>query len=72
MAEPWLSFQNVGYDAFALDWRGQGLSDRLTDDRMLGHVGRYADYQKDVAAFLEAAQDLDPPKPWFLFGHSLG
>ena len=65
-------FQNVGYDAFALDWRGQGLSDRLTDDRMLGHVRRYTDYQKDVAAFLEAAQDLDLPKPWFLFGHSLG
>lgn len=65
-------FQNVGYDAFALDWRGQGLSDRLTDDRMLGHVGRYADYQKDVTAFLQAAQDLDLPKPWFLFGHSLG
>ena len=65
-------FQKAGYGAFALDWRGQGLSDRLTDDRMLGHVGQYADYQKDVAAFLKAAQDLDLPKPWFLFGHSLG
>lgn len=65
-------FQKAGYDAFALDWRGQGLSDRLTDDRMLGHVGQYSDYQKDVDAFFQAACDLDLPKPWFLFGHSLG
>jgi len=65
-------FHKAGYGAFALDWRGQGLSDRLTEDRMLGHVGQYTDYHKDVAAFLRAAKKLDLPKPWFLFGHSLG
>lgn len=62
----------AGYAAFAIDWRGQGLSDRLTDDRMMGHVDRYSDYQKDVAAMLKAAHTLDLPKPWYLFGHSLG
>ena len=65
-------FHKAGYGAFALDWRGQGLSDRLTDDRMMGHVGQFVDYQKDVAAFLKAAKELDLPKPWHLFGHSLG
>ena len=62
----------AGYHAFAIDWRGQGLSDRLTDDRMTGHVLHYSDYQKDVAAMLAAANALDLPKPWYLIGHSLG
>lgn len=66
------ALQSVGYSAFAIDWRGQGLSDRFDDDRMLGHVDRYSDYQKDVAAMIKAAETLDLPKPWYLFGHSLG
>ena len=62
----------AGYDSFAIDWRGQGLSDRLTDDRMIGHVRHFSDYQKDVAAMLDAANYLELPKPWYILGHSLG
>ncbi|KAB7613761.1 alpha/beta hydrolase [Amylibacter sp. SFDW26] len=62
----------AGYNTFAIDWRGQGLSDRLTDDRMTGHILKYSDYQKDVAAMIDAASALDLPKPWYLIGHSLG
>lgn len=62
----------AGYAAFGIDWRGQGLSDRLTEDRMMGHVDRYSDYQKDVAAMVQAAEALNLPEPWYLFGHSLG
>jgi len=64
--------QSAGYSAFAIDWRGQGLSDRFDDDRMLGHVDSYSDYQKDVAAMIASAETLELPKPWYLFGHSLG
>lgn len=67
-----MGFQNAGYDSLALDWRGQGLSQRLSENSMVGHVKQYADYQMDVAALLEAAEALAVPKPWFLFGHSLG
>ena len=28
----------AGYAVAAIDWRGQGFSDRLADDRLLGHV----------------------------------
>lgn len=66
------ALQKFGYSAFAIDWRGQGLSDRLTEDRMTGHVVRFSDYQKDVAALLQAAETLDLPKPWYFIGHSLG
>lgn len=66
------ALHEAGYASFGIDWRGQGLSDRLTEDRMVGHVDRYSDYQYDVAAMLRAASDLGLPKPWYLFGHSLG
>lgn len=56
----------------AIDWRGQGLADRLLDDRLVGHVETFADYQRDVSAMVRAARSLDLPKPWFLIGHSMG
>ncbi|ATG41796.1 alpha/beta hydrolase [Phaeobacter piscinae] len=64
--------QKLGYTALVIDWRGQGLADRAADDPMAGHVVRFSDFHKDVAAMTKAAQDLDLPKPWYLIGHSLG
>ncbi|UXX84170.1 alpha/beta hydrolase [Roseovarius pelagicus] len=61
-----------GYATLAIDWRGQGLSDRLTTDQMAGHVHLFADYQRDVAAMLEAARALDVPNPLHLLAHSMG
>jgi len=61
-----------GLATFAIDWRGQGLADRLTGDAMSGHVLRFTDYQRDVAAMVAAARALDLPRPWYLLGHSMG
>lgn len=61
-----------GLSTLAVDWRGQGLADRLLPDRTVGHVDLFADYQKDVAAVLQAARALDLPRPWFLLAHSMG
>ena len=61
-----------GFSAMAIDWRGQGLSDRAADHPMKGHVGHFHEYQKDVAAFVATAEQLKMPKPWFLLGHSMG
>lgn len=61
-----------GFASMAMDWRGQGLADRLLDDPMIGHVDHFADYQKDVAAMLEAADLLKMPQPFFLVAHSMG
>ncbi len=65
-------FADQGLATLAIDWRGQGLADRLTEDRRIGHVARFGDYQLDVAAALEVATGLDLPRPWFLLGHSMG
>ncbi len=64
--------QARGYAAISLDWRGQGLSDRLLPDPEIGHVERFPDYQKDMAELVAAAEELDMPRPWFLLGHSMG
>ncbi len=64
--------EKFGYAALVIDWRGQGLADRATEDPMTGHVARFSDYHEDVSAMVRAATELDAPKPWFLVGHSLG
>jgi lysophospholipase len=61
-----------GYATLAVDWRGQGLADRLMDDPMPGHVGEFADYQRDVRAVLAVARDMGLPEPWHLLAHSMG
>ena len=61
-----------GHAVLAVDWRGQGLSDRLRPERALGHVERFADYQLDVAALAGHARGLGLPEPWFLLSHSMG
>lgn len=61
-----------GYGTFAIDWRGQGLADRLLDDRRIGHINDYKDYQKDADAMIAMAEKLDLPRPWFLLAHSMG
>ncbi|HBN30322.1 MAG TPA: alpha/beta hydrolase, partial [Rhodobacteraceae bacterium] len=43
-------FLDADYASVVIDWRGQGLSDRLTPNRLLGHVGQFSDYQLDIAA----------------------
>ena len=64
-------FKN-GFSVSALDWRGHGLSDRLTDDRLKSHVVEFADFQLDLDALLLHANKNNFPKPWFVVAHSLG
>lgn len=65
-------FARRGLAVVAVDWRGQGLSDRLLKDPNTGHVDKFQDYQRDVRALLAYAEEIDAPKPWFMLGHSMG
>ncbi|WP_170577451.1 alpha/beta fold hydrolase [Ruegeria arenilitoris] len=67
-----VEFIDRGFAFLAVDWRGQGLADRLLDDPRVGHVDQFTDYQQDVHATLELAAQLDLPKPWYVIGHSMG
>ncbi|MHA6325796.1 alpha/beta hydrolase [Roseivivax sp. CAU 1753] len=61
-----------GYHTISVDWRGQGLSERLLDDHRTGHVDVFHDYQHDVDAVVAWAESAGLPKPWHLIGHSMG
>lgn len=65
-------FAAMGYQTLVPDWRGQGLSDRLLPDRLVGHIDDFAQYQHDVATMRAFALDMDLPRPWFVLGHSMG
>ena len=61
-----------GFGTICIDWRGQGMADRLDTPVTVGHVARFSDYQKDLAAVLEMAENLDCPRPFYLIAHSMG
>ncbi|MBL6429325.1 MAG: alpha/beta hydrolase [Maritimibacter sp.] len=65
-------FAAQGYDMIAVDWRGQGIADRVAEDKLLGHVADFDDYQVDVDTVMAAVAELDLPKPYYLIGHSMG
>jgi lysophospholipase len=67
-----LSLAAAGYTVMAIDWRGQGMSDRLQADPRPGHVGEFADYQRDVIEMVVAATEMELPQPWHLLSHSMG
>lgn len=59
----------AGRGAVVVDWRGQGLADRALRDPAKGHVGHFAEYQRDLEAVLAAG--LLPERPVWL-AHSMG
>jgi lysophospholipase len=61
-----------GFAVATLDWRGQGLSDRLLSDPLKGHVGSFAEYDLDLQAFMQEIVLPDCPPPIFALGHSMG
>jgi lysophospholipase len=63
------------FDVWTLDWRGQGLSDRLLpDEPEKGHIDSYATYLADAEFFLRKIVKLDEVRgvPRILLAHSMG
>jgi len=61
-----------GYGAAVIDWRGQGLSDRVENRPLLGDVADFAFYQRDVATYSAALDAFAPDAPRFVLAHSMG
>lgn len=65
-----------GWSTLGIDWRGQGFSDRLLPDPMIGHVGSFSEYQRDLDAVMGwlaregPAAGLHPPL--VMLAHSMG
>lgn len=61
-----------GFAVTALDWRGQGGSERQLSDPRKGHVEDFGDYLLDLEAALVAARAEAMPEPFGLMAHSTG
>ncbi len=61
-----------GFAVAALDWRGQGLSDRALSDRRKSYVRDFAEYDSDLETFMREIVLPDCPPPIFAIGHSTG
>jgi lysophospholipase len=61
-----------GFCAAALDWRGQGLSDRPLPNPHKGHVEDFDLYVSDLGNFLRSFVEPECPRPYHLLSHSMG
>lgn len=55
----------------SLVWRGQGLSHNFLLNKKVGDVTNFAEYQNDVEALIDAAENFDLPKPCFILSPSM-
>jgi lysophospholipase len=62
----------LGWSSAAIDWRGQGHSDRTPGIGDRGHVDDFGRYQLDVAALLATVRAARLPEPLHLLAHSMG
>ena len=64
--------QARGFTVATFDWRGQGLSSRLTADSRKSHIKDFREYDEDLATFLEqVVKPLGAGAPLGL-AHSMG
>jgi lysophospholipase len=61
-----------GFAVAALDWRGQGLSQRALSDPFKGHVKDFSEYDTDLETFMRDVVLPDCPPPLFAIAHSMG
>ncbi len=61
-----------GLAVATLDWRGQGLSDRLLRNRQRGHVDRFDSYVRDLEQLFDEVVLPDCRGPFFILAHSTG
>ena len=62
-----------GLDVVSLDWRGQGLADRLSKSSPLrGHVADFADFHADLEALLADPRVMPGAANRIVLGNSMG
>lgn len=61
-----------GFAVAAMDWRGQGGSQRSLADPRKGHVRSFAQYDRDLAYFMREVVLPDCPPPFVAMAHSMG
>ncbi len=61
-----------GFSVATMDWRGQGLSERLLPVREKGHIRDFGVFRSDLRRFTEEVVKKRFPGPYVLITHSMG
>jgi lysophospholipase len=61
-----------GFAVATLDWRGQGGSERRLRNPRKGHIDSFAEYDRDLEAFMQQVALPDCPPPQYALAHSTG
>ena len=61
-----------GFAVAAMDWRGQGGSERPLSDKRKGHVRDFDEYDRDLRCFMREVALPDCPPPFYALAHSMG
>lgn len=60
------------FNVVAIDWRGQGGSERLLLDPRKGHVGWFSDFEDDIERLLVRPDVEGLARPFIAIAHSMG
>lgn len=66
------SLRERGFAVATFDWRGQGGSERRLRDPMKAHVDSFAEYDRDLEAFVQQVVLPDCLSPYYALGHAAG
>lgn len=61
-----------GFAVATMDWRGQGLSARGTENRLKGHIDHFNEFDRDMAKFMKLVGERNLPQPLIGMAHSMG
>lgn len=60
------------FDIYTMDWRGQGLSDRLLPNRHKGYIKSFRQYVDDLNRFMTMIVYPSARRPLIFLSHSMG
>jgi len=67
-----LNLRRRGLSAAIMDWRGQGLSERLLPVHEKGHIPDFGVFKSDLRVFMSQIVKPALPGPYLILAHSMG
>lgn len=61
-----------GFDVISFDWRGQGGSSRLLENRRRGYIDDFNEYVIDLETIMQEVALPDCKAPYYILAHSTG
>jgi len=63
---------HIGFNVYSFDWRGQGLSSRMLENRHKGFIDDYEVYLNDLDLFVTKIVKPESIHPLIIIAHSMG